>query len=434
VTQSDVTLVLVHQAVTNFSTRLLKELVEARGHTARVVVAIVSMRDGDLFDACRAAGALVFDTPVRLDVFERLNDHFEDAHAKASQRMALGQAMPSPEVPEITPTFSPGLPGMGRRHMLPITIWGSKGGVGKSTLAMELAYTLANIAQRTVLLVDGDMTRGYIASALGEGANQFALGAGEHSQAGARNIASLATAFMNSGAMPNLLSYVYPYPPAFGKDGSGRTNLHILFGLAKMSQNTLPGLTDNAAKFLDALLRKTGNEYEFVIFDIGPTVGIHLHGEAIRAATELIVVTTPVVPSTYPTKQGLDEMTSYGLVDSEMNKAWLVINKWSPDSGIQESVFPDFMGIKLKATIPVVAQPLLDRIVNEGHFLMEEFLNPTMKDSKEALLPLAVQIVALAEHFQAGTIHMASEYFPKKKGGEPSKPKKKGRLLGRGAD
>jgi MinD-like ATPase involved in chromosome partitioning or flagellar assembly len=286
-----------------------------------------------------------------------------------------------------------------------LTVWSSKGGSGKSMTAMELAYLLANVGGRKVLLVDGDMNRGYVAVALGQDAMAFAR---------QKNIATLATLYHNRAQMPNLESFVYNYPPAFGKGGRG--NLDILFGLASPDQANLPCFVGDEGQqgmhFVSALRDMAQKSYEFLIFDIGTLIPVHVHAAAIKEATTLLVVSTPIVPDIQPTKAGLEQMKKYDLLPRNASeKAVLVMNHYHEDCGFQENEFPAFIGLTMVAAFPqVVPEPLMYAIVNQGQFVSEHFLGSKNGD---ALKGLTRQLLGLAEYFAPGTRGLARQHAPK---------------------
>ncbi len=396
VLDSEATLVLVHQNVERFSTQALSDMANAPGRVARVVAAFVE-ETGDIFDAALKTGAIVYFLPVREAVVKQLDAAYRQKHAEATQAAASGMHARC-EVPQraIERVLAPGIR---RQRTQVITVWSSKGGDGKSSIAAELAYMLANVAGRTTLLVDADMNRGYLAPALGEEAMQFAR---------VRNIATMATVYYSKRKLPRFAEYVFNYAPAFGK--GAESNLDILFGISGMDQANLPAFTDGGGEagedFINALIDAAENRYEFVIFDIGTLVPIHVHQAALKAASQLIVVSSPIIPAIQPTKAGIDQMKSYGIIDENADKAILVLNKYTENSGLARDEFPRFIQLPLMATIPLVPEDMLHAIINQGSFFMEHYLHS--KNAQE-LGVMAQQLLALCEFFSPGALAAAQE-------------------------
>jgi Mrp family chromosome partitioning ATPase len=127
----------------------------------------------------------------------------------------------------------------GRRlasHPQVIVAWSSKGGDGKSIVAAEMAWQLAQIAAHKTLLIDADMSRGYLAWALPRDAYRFAQ---------RRNITTIAQEYLvKTRLSPEMLQeHVYSLPDLTGQ---GASNLDILFGIAS-PEATLPAFSVDEA-------------------------------------------------------------------------------------------------------------------------------------------------------------------------------------------
>ena len=99
-------------------------------------------------------------------------------------------------------------------------------------------------------------------------------------------------------------------------------------------------------------------------------------------------------------------MKNYGIVDEHAEKAILVLNKYSEDSGLARDEFPRFIQLPLMATIPLVPEGLLHAIINQGSFFMEHYLHS--KNTHE-LGVMANQLLALCEFFSPGALASAQE-------------------------
>lgn len=420
VVDSRATLIFVHQDTEGFNMRRLQKLTYEPGASARVVVALAD-DFGDMFDAARDAGATVYKLPVRQEIMHRIDESYDELLSKAANLMA--KSLTQPDAVEERPRPKREMLGVIRQVLQVITTWSSKGGDGKSLLAMELAYALANISGRKVLLADVDMSRGYIASALGKETLEFAGGQkidNKSSENGkGANIASLATLFYKTGRMPSLGDYVYNYPPAFGK--SSDSNLDILFGLAMPDQANLPAFSDEggkqASRFISALRDMAMHEYEFLIFDPGSMIGAHAHAAALRECTTLLVVSSPTIPAIQPTRAGIDLMIKYQLIDENASKAYLVLNRFAPKGKYKEDEYPRFIELDMKASLPVMDVNKLHNIINDGKFVIEEYL---AGETDGGIQEMAVQIIGLAEYFSPGTIGQAKNLVPKGKGRDSS--------------
>jgi hypothetical protein len=245
------------------------------------------------------------------------------------------------------------------------------------------------------------MNRGYIAPALG----REVLKCAEE-----RNITTLAARFHSKGRLADLGDYVYSYPPAFGR---GESNLSILLGITSPEQSALACYTQEnggaGRSFIEALIREARANYEFVIFDIGTLIPVPVHAASIAAASTLVVVTSPMVPAVQPTRLGIEQMRSYGILGEK--GPVLVLNKWTQDSGLAKDDFSGFLHIPTVASIQAVPLGEMQRIVNSGRFILQAYL---ADPEKEAMLaPLAVALIGLAEQFSPGTVSQAEQRLPK---------------------
>ena len=405
VIESESVLVIIHQNADGFTVKGLQEYVTTPGQSARIVVAIV-MGVGDVYDAALQTNAFVFKFPIRASIFEQIHHGFDELWGETTARMARGEVS-ADDVPEIAIDTLSSLPGVRRQVTQVLTAWSSKGGDGKSMLAMEIGYLQANLSGRSVLLIDADMSRGYIGSALGTELHQFAE---------KRNIATMATVYANRGSFPPIKEFVFNYPPAYGK--GSQSQLDILPGIWNQDQANLPALAGDKGKagqlFIRKLREHAQQKYEFIIFDIGVLIPIHLHAEAIKQATTLLVISSPVVPAIEPTKKGLKQMAEYGLVPTGKEdlkaKARLVLNKYTPNCGFSKDDFPEYISLALLATIGAIDTGVMNRVVNGGKFYMEEFL--TKGKDADALADMAKQLINLVEYFSPGTRGLVKQHYP----------------------
>ena len=162
--------------------------------------------------------------------------------------------------------------------MKSVAVYSLKGGVGKTTLAVNLAWSAAALSGRKTLLWDLD----------GQAAATFLLGAkrgsGDDAQAVfARDVAPAKLIQSTSTERLDIL-------PA---DASLRGLDRFFFGLAKK-------------KRLEKLLERIGRDYERIILDCPP--GLAETSEQVLSAANLIVV--PVIPSPL-SQRALSEVVEY---------------------------------------------------------------------------------------------------------------------------
>ncbi len=393
-------ILILHGATPGFKAETVRTIVRQHGQVARVVVALVPAV-GDWFDAVAETGALVYRLPLRAGPFEELAQSLSqllyEARQKHAQR-ALAEAVEAEEEAakiQAPPAVGVTTPPAGVRHPTQvIVVWSSKGGDGKSVIAAETAWQLAQIAAHKTLLVDADMSRGYLAWALSRDAYRFAQ---------RRNITTLAQEYLvRTEIAPEMLQeHIYSLPDLTEQ---GASNLDVLFGIASPEAATLPAFSaeDGAqsVRFINALVQQAYGIYEFIVFDIGTAITIPLHYAVLKAAGHVLIVANPSRPSVAPTREGIRQLEAHQATTQDQLR--LVINRWSPKALIKRDELPDYFGIPVFATIPLVEPDTMMGLINQGKFVSRAVWEDP--EQYAALKPFVAGIAALAENFALGIV------------------------------
>lgn len=149
--------------------------------------------------------------------------------------------------------------------MRSIAVYSLKGGVGKTTIAVNLAWSAASLTKRRTLLWDLD----------GQAASTFLLGSGTPNGEEAQSV------FARDVAPSRLIQQ------------TSTSGLDLLPADASLRQLDRFFFTLGKKKRLEKLLERLGKDYERILLDCPP--GLAETSEQVLRAADLIIV--PVIPS-----------------------------------------------------------------------------------------------------------------------------------------
>jgi pilus assembly protein CpaE len=303
-----------------------------------VVVAIAARADADLLRKLMLAG--VRDVLLRSWSPGELRVSMQTAHRAGTR----GRASSTSE------------PAHGAAGSI-ITVFGDKGGVGKTTLATNLALALARETSRSVALVDLDLPHGDIAVLLNLPS--------ERSAAAAMSEAILAD--------PLLLQAQLVTGPA---------------GVRVLSGSMRPGAANAAiaGTQVSKLLTRLAELHDYVVVDTPPGIN-EFSAAALDVASLALLVTTPELPCLRRTRTCLDSLQAMGYSPDRVK---VLLNRTSSKTNIDEA-----------QARKVIEQPIWWRVSNDHAVLAAAAAGrPVVLAEPEA--PLARDITSLAR--QIGNI------------------------------
>jgi pilus assembly protein CpaE len=199
-----------------------------------------------------------------------------------------------------------------------MAFFSSKGGVGKSVLALNTAITLSKKPNNKILLIDMDLQFGDISILINEFNNQTIIDAIDNGQI---------------DSYENIKPYLHKY----------NDNMDILFAPGKpesseyISKDTVEKITKSFQKQYDLIIVDTGinfNDTTLYILDI---------------AEKILLVSTMEIVSLKNTKLGLGVMESLGY---DKDKVKLVINRFNLNYGISKKEVEEAFKDGIFAVIP----------------------------------------------------------------------------------
>ena len=217
-----------------------------------------------------------------------------------------------------------------------VAVYGAKGGIGKTTVATNLAVACVRAAGQTAVLVDADDAFGDVAAMLAVTPEQ--------------SIADGLRLSTGNGAAD-----------AFGgflcKHESG-------LSVAAAPANPLEW-KELPSDRMQQLLHRLARQFDIVVVDTGGTLSDVTLG-VLESASIVLWLTTPEYSSVRDTMQAIHALRSTGLAEDRIR---LVLNMTSPELDVRPSSIEDAIGQKIFWTIPY--DKLLRRSAQLGQPLVE---------------------------------------------------------------
>jgi len=234
-----------------------------------------------------------------------------------------------------------------------ISFYGSKGGVGKSVIAMNTAVLLSQEKNTKVILLDLDMQFGDV------------------------------------GMLMNIKpkSTIYDALSPDAEDFQDQVTTSILNHSDQLDILLAPKRPDQAEGIQPAeikmLLVDLKTRYDYILVDLGTNYS-EITLTALDVSNKVFYISTPDMLSIKNTRLGLDVMKS---LDYDVNKLFLVINRWTGKEKIKIADIERALGLKVDAQISDERRHMLEMINRGDPIASEKKMKKSkfMKDMKEAL-------------------------------------------------
>lgn len=365
-TEQEADVVLLSPTLPGFRPELVSELLHYDEHPIAVIGLLTPLESRT--DELLALGMKGYiSLPLDPAQLRRLLELIPDAVLRARAERANASY-----VPLDTPTLHTVAEAGWQR--LVIALWGTGGGVGKTSLAINLAAALGLLAKRSTLLMDLDMTRGAVAPRLGLSPE--------------RSIFALFNALLPE----YLRSHSAGCPPRALKEkvqlwGSQRASkLDCLGGIPAMHIAGQPVFRDDPQRtqsLIRAILDTARKQYDFVVVDLGPDINNDVHFAALDSADLVLTVVRPDLADIHSTGQTVPRLQqAFG---EGIGKFELVINQWSDEAGIRMKELITTIGMKKFAQVPY--DPTFTYFNNQQKPFVLEKPNPT----SDAIVSMAVR-------------------------------------------
>ena len=228
-----------------------------------------------------------------------------------------------------------------------ISVVSPKGGVGKTTVATNLAVALAESEQHSTVLVDLDVQFGDVGSALNLDP-EYSLTHAVHGPAS-----------QDTMVLKTFLA-------------THSSGLYVLCGPDS------PAAADNVTgKDVSRLLKLLASEFRYVVVDTAPGLGDHALA-ALDAATDLVLLTSMDVPGVRGLRKELDTLTDIGILGGGVPRAarHVVLNFVTPRTGLSVADVEATIGTSIDVLLP--RSKAVTQSVNEGIPLLQSGVRDPM--------------------------------------------------------
>lgn len=303
--------------------------------------------------AFEEAGALgTIRGPITPDEIEHLNSELPVAIARAYDERLR---------PDYLTKFSDGairLIDSGQWQRQVCAFWSTKGGVGKTFLAVNFAVLLGVVCDRKTILIDADMNAGDVHTALG-------LSPRDH------NIWRLAQIF---AANQNHLSPAMVQHQMLPYNG----NLSVICGAYDMGMTGFEALRgEQGHQFATALMNTLEvMGFDFIIFDLGQNFFEPLHLVPLLRSTINLVVLTSEKSAASEMELALTNLRNQRQLNLDDNRFRLVLNKWHDRMRLDRREVVRRLGLPEFASVPFGEDQCVDISLNMSKPLVLDKPNP----------------------------------------------------------
>ena len=271
-----------------------------------------------------------------------------------------------------------------------ISCWSPKGGVGKTTVAVELASVLACLGGRNVCILDTNMNGGHVRLRLNIESEHSILSVATMIAGAKNNNRDWSSAQREiSEGMENFLIGVP------GIETNGKYNFFCIPGITNQSQATHEYLRGaNGADFLRTLIDYLKQRFDFIIIDTGSSVKVGMHRESFRNSDHILVVCDADAACIADTRRTIaQELAS----EFPREKFSLVLNRWQGNVGIQLEEVAANIGIPSRI---MIQNDFLGGVTKAGNSGCSYVVsNYNRKDNPEITEVCMGQFAALAASF-----------------------------------
>lgn len=232
-----------------------------------------------------------------------------------------------------------------------VAVWGASGGVGKTTISVNLGAILATAGGRRVIVVDGDMNKADAHLCLDV-------------LMGNLNVYSLAARYSieksrYDGVLTTKLLEDYTCEVKFR---GSPNSMRFLPGIPQPWMSGTRELGEEGNIFAEALVKAMREGFDFGIVDLGQSLVNPFHWAILRTCDLVLAVTTPARTAINALKKALEAL----LTQVPREKVYAVVNQFHPDQGVSQADIQKVLGVPVLLAIPRAEEERGIRSINEG--------------------------------------------------------------------
>ncbi|MBQ6520185.1 MAG: AAA family ATPase [Anaerolineaceae bacterium] len=274
-----------------------------------------------------------------------------------------------------------------------ISVWSPKGGVGKTTVAVELASILAGIGGRNVCLLDTNQNGGHVRLRLNI-RSEHSIVSVASMFAGAKNNNSDWSS-MQREINEEMEKYLVPVPGSVTVNG--KSNFYCIPGITTQEQARSPHLNgQNCPEFMRSLMDYLKQRFDFIVIDVGSSLNVPIHRESFKNSDTVLVVCDADAACIADTQHTVTKILAPNF---PLEKFSLVLNKWKENLGISMQDVATKMGISVRGFIP---DDYLGGVIKAGNTGVSYVVSNNKKTDNSVITERCMQ----------GFANLASTFYP----------------------
>lgn len=339
-TANQVDVVIAEPHVDRFN---ITDFLSLRQKSSRPILLVgFAYAGADMEQFSRSGMDVCYPLPLNEGTVAKMNSELPEKLAAVSGAWKKG-AWDSVSTQEIRDAVSQSAAGNWQKSV--ISVYSPKGGVGKTTVAVELASVLAGVGGRNVCLLDTNLNGGHVRLRLNV-VSEHSIVSVASMYAGAKNNNS-DWASAQREINQEMEKFLIPVPGS--SDLNGRYNFYCIPGITTQEQARSPYLKAEACgEFMRSLIDYLKQRFDFVVIDVGSSINVPLHRESFKNSDVILVVCDADAACIADTQKIVTKTLA---MQFPIEKFALVLNRWQENLGISMQDVATRMGIPVRGLI-----------------------------------------------------------------------------------